>query len=122
MPVDIDSEAGRLQFPRVPGGGERDRHLRERVGAVLELRLRLLRGQPADVDAVDADAPGDRARRAGEDESDHGCADREDDEQHGEALCPQHPGTAASTTADPDRSSPCVGAQAGQFTRVVGHV
>jgi hypothetical protein len=111
VPVRLDAEADRLQSPLVPGGGEGERGLRERVRAALQLRARLVRGQPADVDAVDADARGDPGRRAGEDESEHDAAHRGDDREHHQPLNEQRPGTAASSTAGPDPSGPCLDAQ-----------
>jgi hypothetical protein len=114
VPVGLDPEADRAKRPRVPGPREGDRHLRERGGTALELCARLLGGQPADVDAVDADARGDPARGARKREPDHGGAGPDDDRQHDQPLHEQRAGTAATPAADPDRSSPCLDAQGRQ--------
>jgi hypothetical protein len=50
-------------------------------------------------------------RGAREDESEHGAAHRGDDRQHDQPLNEQRPGTAATPTADPDPSGPCLDAQ-----------
>src|SRR4029079_3804462 len=62
VPVRLHAQADRPQTPFVPGGGERDGNLGERVGAALQLRARLAGGQAADVDAVDLDTPRDPPR------------------------------------------------------------
>jgi hypothetical protein len=111
VPVRLDAETHRPQRPVVPARGEGDRHLRQRVGAALELGAGLARGQPAHVDAVDLHSGGDPARGAGEDEAEHGTAHRRGDRQHHQPLNEQRPGTAATPAADPDRASPCLDAQ-----------
>ena len=111
VPVGLDAEAHRPQRPLMTGGREGDRHPGERVGAALELRAGLARGQAADVDAVDLDPGRDPGRGAGEDEAEHGTAHRDDDRQHNQPLNEQRPGTAATSAADPDRTSPCLDAQ-----------
>ena len=86
VPVRLHAEVDRAQRPLVPGGGEGHGHLGERAGAALELRASLAGSQAADVDAVDLDAGGDLARRAGEDEPEHGSAHRGDDREHHQPL------------------------------------
>src|SRR4030095_16790333 len=92
-------------------GCEGDRDLRELGRPRLELLARLPRRQATDVDAVDADARGNAARRAGEDESEHGAAHDRDNPQHGQTLQEQLPGSAGAPGAGPDRTSPCLDAQ-----------
>ena len=65
-PVDLDAERRRLDRIALAPGREHDRHARDAVEAPLEERTRLLRRQPADVDAGDRDTLGDPRRRSGE--------------------------------------------------------
>ena len=100
-PVGLDPEADRLQPPVVPARGEGHGHFRQGVGAALELRARLGGGQPADVDAVDLDACRDPVRRACEDESEHGAADRQDDRQHSPAAARAAPWNGCDVDCGP---------------------
>src|SRR5581483_772042 len=70
-PVGLDAELVCGQTEAMAAGDEGDRHALQPPGARLEHRLRLVRGEPADVDARDPSSARQMLRRAGKDERQH---------------------------------------------------
>ena len=82
-PVGLDAERRRLDRIALASGREHDRHVSDLVEALLQQRTRLLRRQPAHVDAGDRDTVGEPRGRTGErepDERDQDCEERDRDQ------------------------------------------
>ena len=106
-PVDLDAEIARPHAPTAPVGREHDWDAGHGARFCLELRDRLARREPADVDAGDLDSRRDPVGRTCERKADERRGDHADGRQREQPAGKQLPRPGTPAPAEPDRARSC---------------